>query len=121
MTAIRYPTALCKEALGDLLAEFLSPWAIIQGMLQDSVPVQHLAVPALSTAHRNASVVHRKQWELTELHWGRKERQIFVFATCATSAQQFEAFSLQTFPQAAPGMAVSLTYFMKVLSLGFFS
>lgn len=79
------------------LAEFLSPWDIIQVMVQDSVPVQHLAVPPpYSTANRNPLAVRGKQWELTELHWGRREGQFFAFAPCATSAQQFEAFSLQT-------------------------
>lgn len=77
------------------LAEFLSLWDIIQVMVQDSVLVQHLAVPPPhSTANRNPSAVHGKQWGLTALHWGRREGQIFAFATWATSAQLFEAFSL---------------------------
>lgn len=50
------------------LAEFLSPWDIIQVMAQDSVPVQHLAVPP---PYSNPLAVHGKQWELTELHLGR--------------------------------------------------
>lgn len=76
------------------LAEFLSPRDIIQVMVQDSVPVQHLAVPPpRSTATRNPSAVHGQQWQLTALPWGRREGQ--SFATCATSAQQFEAFPLR--------------------------